>query len=108
LSWDITYQDFEPLFYSPDSTEYKKALDSYGQIRRMKYFTKTDWTKETVLRKTGIFSKKVGISVDIDLFSTPFHARNWKKTCHNRGNGETSLSLSRTVENYIGLKKDKK
>jgi len=61
-------QGFEPLMYSTGSDEYLQALESYTAIEGMKNFTKTQWTKQTVLENTGADSQVIGISANIDLF----------------------------------------
>lgn len=61
-------QGFEPLMYEEKSDAYKQALASYMLIKDMKRFTKTQWTRNKVVDKTGASSEVVGISVNIDLF----------------------------------------
>jgi glycosyltransferase involved in cell wall biosynthesis len=61
-------QGFEPLMYPNDSEEYHQALNSYTYIKEIKRFTKTMWTRNTVLENTGADSAVIGISVNIDLF----------------------------------------
>ena len=61
-------QGFEPLMYPSDSEEYTQALETYTKIHGMKKFTKTQWTRISVLEHTGSDSEVIGISVNIDLF----------------------------------------
>jgi glycosyltransferase involved in cell wall biosynthesis len=61
-------QGFEPLMYKEGSEDYQQALASYTTIAGMKRFTKTHWTRNTVLENSGADSDVIGISVNIDLF----------------------------------------
>lgn len=61
-------QGYEALMYPPSSIEYQHAMDSYTMIDGMIRFTKTQWTRNSVLENVGVDSNVVGISVNIDLF----------------------------------------
>jgi glycosyltransferase involved in cell wall biosynthesis len=61
-------QGFEALMYNEGSDDYQRALDSYTMIEGIKRFTKTQWTKNEVLKHTGADSEVVGISVNTNLF----------------------------------------
>jgi GT2 family glycosyltransferase/glycosyltransferase involved in cell wall biosynthesis len=61
-------QDYEPLFYRPNSMEYVKAVESYKAINGIKLLTKTEWNKNELISATGKESHLVGASYDIDTF----------------------------------------
>jgi len=61
-------QGFEALMYKEGTEEYSAAIASYSLISDIKRFTKTEWTRKTVLEQTGADSSVVGISVNFDLF----------------------------------------
>ena len=61
-------QGFEPYMYLSGTPEYQRALNSYGRVPQLVRFTKTEWTRQEVLKYTGADSKLIGISVNIDLF----------------------------------------
>jgi GT2 family glycosyltransferase/glycosyltransferase involved in cell wall biosynthesis len=61
-------QGFEALMYKEGSEEYNQAVASYTMIDGIKRFTKTQWTRNEVLKHTGADSDVVGISVNYDLF----------------------------------------
>ncbi len=61
-------QGFEPYMYTPGTPEYQRALNSYGRLPQLVRFTKTEWTRQEVLKHTGVDSQPIGISVNIDLF----------------------------------------
>jgi GT2 family glycosyltransferase len=61
-------QDFEPSFFTPETTAYKKAIESYSLFPDLVRFTKTEWNRQAVLQKIGVDCNVVGPSVDIDTF----------------------------------------
>ena len=61
-------QDFEPLFYPPDSEGYHMAFDSYTLIPDMVRFSKTEWTRQQVEAQIGVPCQVIGPSMDVDLF----------------------------------------
>ncbi len=61
-------QDFEPLMYTPESIEAKKALKTYNLIKNIRSFTKTQWTQQTIQKYNGSLPENIGISINIDLF----------------------------------------
>jgi glycosyltransferase involved in cell wall biosynthesis len=65
-------QGFEPYIYEPGTPEFHVAMASYTLFPDLVRFTKTDWTRQEVLRATGGDSQVVGPSVDLDLFRPRF------------------------------------
>ncbi|MDO8890565.1 MAG: class I SAM-dependent methyltransferase [Sulfurimicrobium sp.] len=61
-------QDFEPSFFSQGSDGYKKALQSYTLIPKMKLFCKTGWNRDEVRNHTGANCTVIGPSFESDLF----------------------------------------
>jgi glycosyltransferase involved in cell wall biosynthesis len=61
-------QDFEPDFFSDDSSNYKSAWESYTRFSDLVRMTKTDWNRDMVKKRIGVDCSVVGPSVDIDLF----------------------------------------
>ena len=61
-------QDFEPLFYKEGSTEYQRALHSYGLIKGMVHLTKTVWNQRVAEEKTGVDCIVIGPSFNTTLF----------------------------------------
>ena len=62
-------QGFEPLMYDASMrAAYMQALQSYTLIPDMVRFTKTEWTRDEVLRHTGAEATVIGVDGDIDLF----------------------------------------
>lgn len=61
-------QDFEPYFVPEGTKEHHEAWGSYTVIPQMVRFTKTEWTRNEVLRHTGADCHLVGPSVNIDFF----------------------------------------
>lgn len=61
-------QDFEPYMYQAGTPEYQRALRSYTLFPQLKPFTKTEWTRQEVLKVTGAACVPIGISLNIDLF----------------------------------------
>ena len=61
-------QDFEPYMYQAGTPEYQRALKSYTLFPQLKLFTKTEWTRQEVLKITGADCAPIGVSLNIDLF----------------------------------------
>ena len=61
-------QDYEPLFYPIDSTDWKRARDSYTAIKDCALFAKTHWLREIVYANHGVNVAKVAPSLDHDTF----------------------------------------
>jgi glycosyltransferase involved in cell wall biosynthesis len=61
-------QDVEPFFFTDDSRECRKALESHTRYPDLVRFTKTEWHRQVVKERTGADSVVVGPSVDIDAF----------------------------------------
>jgi GT2 family glycosyltransferase/glycosyltransferase involved in cell wall biosynthesis len=61
-------QDYEPLFYTEGSKDWETAFRSYSLVPGMVLFTKTEWNRDEVLRKTGATCHVVGSSYDQTLF----------------------------------------
>lgn len=72
-------QGYEALMYPEGSAEAQAAINSYTEIKGMRLFTKTDWTRQQIARNTGAICNVVGVSVNIDLLrprdSMPMSAR---------------------------------
>ena len=61
-------QDYEPLFYPPDSPEWHVARESYTLIPGMTLFAKTRWLQQMVFENHGVRVAKVEPSIDHDVF----------------------------------------
>jgi len=61
-------QDYEPLFYPPDSPEWHVARESYTLISGMTLFAKTHWLQQMVYENHGVRVAKVQPSIDHDVF----------------------------------------
>jgi glycosyltransferase involved in cell wall biosynthesis len=61
-------QGFEPYIYEANTPDYAAALASYTAVPGLVRFTKTEWTRQEVLRHTGADSTPIGVSINIDLF----------------------------------------
>jgi glycosyltransferase involved in cell wall biosynthesis len=61
-------QDYEPLFYPPESDEWLTAYASYGLIPSMVHFAKTGWVQETVRNNHRVEVHKVAPSIDHDVY----------------------------------------
>jgi hypothetical protein len=61
-------QGYEPLIYPEHTPDYERALRSYALFDDLVRITKTEWTRRQVLAHTGVDSRVVGPSVNIDLF----------------------------------------
>jgi glycosyltransferase involved in cell wall biosynthesis len=60
--------DYEPLFYSPHSEQWKTAYASYTLMNDAVLFAKTDWIRETVYANHGVRVHKVSPSIDHDIY----------------------------------------
>jgi glycosyltransferase involved in cell wall biosynthesis len=61
-------QDYEPLFYPEGSKEGQAAFRSYTLVPGLVLFTKTEWNRDEVQRRTGATCHVVGPSYDQSLF----------------------------------------
>ena len=61
-------QDFEPYMYAANTPEYAAALASYTAVPGLVRFTKTEWTRQEVLRHAGVDSTPIGVSINTGLF----------------------------------------
>jgi glycosyltransferase involved in cell wall biosynthesis len=61
-------QDYEPLFYAKDSSDWVTAYTSYGLIPRMTHFAKTRWLQETVEANHRVQVAKVEPSIDHKVY----------------------------------------
>lgn len=61
-------QDYEPLFYDPDSADWRLAYSSYGLIPGMVHYAKTRWLQEVVLENHGVSVAKVEPSIDHGVY----------------------------------------
>jgi len=61
-------QGFEPYIYTPETPDYQKAWASYALLPDLVRFTKTEWTRQQVVRHIGVDCAIVGPSLDIDLY----------------------------------------
>jgi glycosyltransferase involved in cell wall biosynthesis len=61
-------QDYEPLFFDPDSAHWKEAFDSYALIPQAQLFAKTDWICDMVEQNHGIRVARVQASIDHDIY----------------------------------------
>ena len=61
-------QGFEPYMYPPETEDFRQALASYSLFPDLVRFTKTEWTRQEVLEKTGADSTVIGVSLNTDLF----------------------------------------
>jgi glycosyltransferase involved in cell wall biosynthesis len=102
-------QDLESRFYPPGSDGYGTALASYTRVPGMVLFTKTEWNREEVARRTGASCVVVGPSFDVDLFrpfrsappEAPFRvAAMARVSCDRRRAAETMDLLERLVSRY--------
>jgi glycosyltransferase involved in cell wall biosynthesis len=67
---DVAYyvQDYEPLFYPPDSPDWHAARASYTLMPGMRLFAKTRWLQKIVNENHGVQVYKVEPSIDHDAF----------------------------------------
>lgn len=61
-------QDYEPLFFKPQSRNWHEARDSYGAIPGALLFAKTDWICERVTAEHGLPVRRVMASLDHDVY----------------------------------------
>jgi len=61
-------QDYEPLFYHPESENWRVAHASYGALKEATLFAKTKWLCDIVYLNHGIKVKKVDPSVDHGIY----------------------------------------
>lgn len=57
-------QDYEPLFFSPDSQNWKLAYESFNLVPEAFLFAKTKWIADKVKTEHGINVHKVNPSID--------------------------------------------
>lgn len=60
-------QDYEPLFYAPNTERWTKAYQSYTVLREAMLFAKTQWLCDVVYANHGIKVAKVKPSIDHDV-----------------------------------------
>jgi GT2 family glycosyltransferase/glycosyltransferase involved in cell wall biosynthesis len=61
-------QDYEPWICGHNFLEIREAKKSYGLLKNMLCFAKTDWIRQTVMKYHGIEVKKVTPSLDHNIF----------------------------------------
>lgn len=61
-------QDYEPLFYAPNSKAWKVAYGSYTVIPDATLFAKTDWIRNVVYDNHGVRVAKVNASIDHGVY----------------------------------------
>ena len=61
-------QDYEPLFYAPNSDAWTKAYQSYAVLKDAMLFAKTKWLCDIVYANHGIRVMKVAPSIDHDVY----------------------------------------
>lgn len=61
-------QDYEPLFYKPESEEYKIAYNSYSVCEDVIRITKTKWNALKIRENCNQECNIIGPSINIDLF----------------------------------------
>lgn len=61
-------QGFEPYIYQPNTSDFRRAMESYTLLPDLVRFTKTVWTQAEVKRHTGADCQIIGVSVNLDLF----------------------------------------
>ena len=61
-------QDYEPLFYPIDSTDWRRARASYTEIKDCALFAKSDWIRDVVYANHGVGVAKVSPSLDHETF----------------------------------------
>lgn len=61
-------QDYEPLFYAPNSEDWTGAHQSYTLIPGATLFAKTRWLCDIVTRNHGVPVEKVEPSIDHDIY----------------------------------------
>jgi GT2 family glycosyltransferase len=108
-------QGFEPLMYDEKSEEFEVAWNSYKEFPELLRFTKTDWTRETILKRIGVDSHNIGVSIEIDIFQPREGFEEWKSKkavnitamirpeSHYRAPYQTMLLL-RKIKKHFGEK----
>lgn len=66
-------QDYEPLFYPPNSREWKVAYRSYTLMKDAVLFAKTKWLCDIVYLNHGVRVAKVSPSIDHDIYFANGH-----------------------------------
>jgi glycosyltransferase involved in cell wall biosynthesis len=61
-------QDYEPLFFHPESERWRVAHASYGALKEATLFAKTKWLCDIVYLNHGIRVRKVIPSIDHDIY----------------------------------------
>lgn len=61
-------QDYEPLFYAPNSDKWRTAYESYAALGDATLFAKTDWLRNIVYENHAIRVHKVSPSIDHDIY----------------------------------------
>jgi len=61
-------QDYEPLFFEPDSENWILARESYSAVEHAVLFAKTHWIARTVNREHGVTVHKVEPSIDHEAY----------------------------------------
>ena len=61
-------QDFEPMMYAEGTYEQAEALASYSLVPGLIRFSKTEWTRKTVMDRLGVDVTAIGVDFDLDLF----------------------------------------
>jgi len=96
-------QDFEPMFYPPESDGYRQAWDSYTLIPNMVRFVKTPWTQQKIETKTGGSCHLAGPSMDVDLFVPRPRETEWPDRPLRVGAMIRPASLYRAPELTMGI-----
>jgi glycosyltransferase involved in cell wall biosynthesis len=61
-------QDYEPLFYPPDSEDFYEASSSYTLIPNLVRCVTTRWIHDQIEQLHGVTSQIIGAHMDTDLF----------------------------------------
>ncbi|MGD9945992.1 MAG: glycosyltransferase, partial [Burkholderiaceae bacterium] len=61
-------QDYEPMFFTPDSEQWAVARASYTLVPGTLLFAKTHWIAQQVLAEHGVAVSKVAPSIDHDVY----------------------------------------
>ena len=61
-------QDYEPLFFPEETSEWKVARDSYGLVSNAVLFAKTHWIINKVAAEHGTTVRKVEPSIDHEVY----------------------------------------
>lgn len=68
-------QDYEPLFFTPESENWHAARDSYNLIPNTMLFAKTYWIANIVEQEHGVSVHKVSASIDHNVYKPQPHER---------------------------------